>query len=182
MSNSHLQEHYRKTVAPKLQKELGVKNIHAVPRLAKIVVNVGLGTYLKGTKDYEPITESIKTITGQKPAVKLAKKSISNFKLRKGTPAGLTVTLRGARAYDFLNKLINVVFPRVRDFRGVPKKILDGKGNVTVGFKENIVFPEINPDQADKTHGLEVSIVTTAKEDDGAYALLKAFGFPFRGK
>lgn len=180
MAKSALREQYRKELAPKLQKELNIKNVFAVPQLQKIVLNVGLGSYLKNSKDFDPIVESLKAISGQKPLINRARKSVSNFKLREGTPNGASVTLRGGRMYDFLQKLISVVFPRVRDFRGFPLKIFDGRGNCTIGLREHIVFPEINPDDIAKIHGLEVTIVTTAKDDTEGKALLKIFGFPFK--
>jgi len=180
MPKSSLQERYKKEIAPQLQKDLGIKNINAVPKPEKIVVNIGLGSYLKVTKDFEPIIENIKLITGQKPVVRKAKKAISNFKLRQGVPIGLSVTLRGTRMFDFLNKLVNIVFPRMRDFQGISTKIFDGKGNCTIGIREHIVFPEINPDEVSRLHGLEITIVTTAKDDKGGKALLRAFGFPFK--
>lgn len=176
-------EKYYKEILPALQKELGIKNINAVPKITKIVVNAGLGSmYTAGNKDFTEFTENFKAITGQAPVIKKSKKAISNFKLREGLPNGVMVTLRGERMYDFLNKLVNIVFPRIRDFRGISKKAFDGHGNYSVGIKEHTVFPEINPDDLIKVHGLQVCINTTAKTDEDALALLTAFGFPFKKK
>lgn len=176
-----LQTRFKKEILPKVKEDLKLKNDMAVPRITKIMVNCGIGSYTKAHgKDYSAVTDNIAAITGQKPVVTKAKKAISNFKLREGEPVGLIVTLRGKRMYDFLNKLINIVFPRVRDFRGLSAKGFDGKGNYSIGFKEHIVFPEISPDDVIRIHGLQVNIVTTAKNDDEGYALLKEFGFPFR--
>lgn len=176
-----LKDKYYKEILPALQKELGVKNVNAVPKITKVVVNAGLGSmYTAGTKDFTEFTENFKAITGQTPVIKKAKKAISNFKLREGLPNGVMVTLRGDRMYDFLNKLVNVVFPRIRDFRGISRKAFDGNGNYSVGIKEHTVFPEINPDDLVKIHGLQICVNTTAKNDEDALALLTAFGFPFK--
>jgi len=176
-----LKDRYYKEILPALQKELGIKNVNAVPKVTKVVVNAGLGgMYTSGTKDFTEFTENFKAITGQAPVIRKSKKAISNFKLREGLPNGVMVTLRGNRMYDFLNKLVNVVFPRIRDFRGISSKAFDGNGNYSVGIKEHTVFPEINPDDLVKIHGLQVCINTTAKTDDDARALLTAFGFPFK--
>ncbi|MCD6109176.1 50S ribosomal protein L5 [bacterium] len=178
-----LKERYQKEILPALQKELGIKNVNAVPKITKVVVNAGLGSaYTAGTKDFTEFTENFKAITGQAPVIRKAKKAISNFKLREGLPNGVMVTLRGARMYDFLNKLINIVFPRIRDFRGISRKAFDGHGNYSVGIKEHTVFPEINPDDLVKIHGLQVCINTTAKDNEEGMALLTAFGFPFKKK
>lgn len=172
---------FNKEILPALQKELGVKNIMAVPKVKMVKINVGIGTYIKAHgKDFEPVIESVRAISGQKPIVTKSKKAISNFKIRKGDPVGITVSLRGNRMYDFLNKLINVVFPRVRDFRGLDPKGIDAKGNFNVGFKEHTVFPEISPDDVMRLHGLQVSISTTAKNAEQGLALFKALGFPFK--
>lgn len=178
---SVLKERFEKEIAPQLMKELGIKNKHAVPRLEKVIINAGLGTlYTAGSKDFTEFEENFKAITGQKPVLKKAKKAISNFKIRAGMPNGLMVTLRGERMYDFIEKLVNIVFPRVRDFRGISKKAFDGKGNYSVGLKEHIVFPEINPDDIVKIHGLQICINTSADNDEDGRELLKALGFPFK--
>jgi large subunit ribosomal protein L5 len=176
-----LKERYLKEIAPNLQKDLGIKNINAVPRLSKVTVNAGLGSfYTSGTKDFSEFVANIAAITGQKPVVTKAKKAISNFKIREEMPNGVTVTLRGERMYDFIDKLVNIVFPRTRDFRGISEKSFDGKGNYSIGIKEHIVFPEINPDDIVKIHGLQACIGTTAKNNEEGLALLRALGFPFK--
>lgn len=175
-----LRENFYTDLLPKLQEELGIKNPLAVPKLEKIIINVGLGPFLAAKKDYSEILNNIAIITGQMPVVTKARKSISNFKIREGNPVGVSVTLRSNKMYDFMNKLINITFPRVRDFRGLSKRAFDGKGNYTVGISENIVFPEINPDTIDKIHGLQITICTTAKDNEGGFKLLKAMGFPFQ--
>lgn len=176
-----LKTRFNEEIVPKLQKTLGAKNKIAVPVVKKITLNVGIGTYVKSqNKDYSNIVENIAKISGQKPTLRKSKKSISNFKTRKNEVIGISVTLRGQKMYDFLNKLVNIVFPRVRDFRGISKKSFDGKGNCSLGFKEHTVFPEINPEDILKMHGVEVSITTTAKTDTEGYELLKAIGFPFK--
>ena len=179
----HLKERFIQEIAPKLKEELGIKNVMAVPKVTKVTLNVGIGSYIKAYgKDYQAVVDNIASITGQKPVVTKAKKAISNFKLREETPVGVTVTLRGVKMYDFLNKLVNVIFPRVRDFRGLSPKSFDGNGNFSVGFKEHMVFPEISPDDIMKPHGLEINVTTSAKNDDEGFALLKALGFPFKKK
>jgi large subunit ribosomal protein L5 len=175
-------EHYVKEIAPALKKELNLKNVWAVPRLTKVIINVGLGSFLAGKKDYSQVLETLASISGQRPVVTKARKAISNFKIKENQPIGVTVTVRGKRMYDFVSKLVNITFPRIRDFRGISPEGFDGHGNYTVGIKENTVFPEVNPDSIEKIHGLEVTIVTTAKNDEEGYALLKALGFPFQAK
>lgn len=177
-----IREHIVKNITPELQKELKIKNIWAVPRITKIKINVGIGKITGNSKDFSYVTDSITAISGQKPVVSKAKVAISNFKLKQGQPVGVSVTLRGKRMYDFLSKLVNVVFPRVRDFRGISPKSFDGQGNYTVAIKENTVFPEITPDDLNKIHSLEITIVTTAKNNEHSYKLLKAIGFPFQEK
>lgn len=170
---------YQTEIKPQLQKELGYKNAQAVPRLVKVVVNVGLGEALLDKKVIDKVKEQLAVITGQKAVTTAAKRSISNFKLRAGEIIGLKVTLRSTRMYDFFEKLVNIVLPRVRDFRGMPKKRFDGRGNYTLGLKEQIVFPELEYGQIDKTRGLEITIVTTGKTDEDAYKLLSKLGMPF---
>lgn len=174
-----LKETYKKAI-PKLKEELGLKNDLAVPKIEKVNINVGIGTYTKDSKDFKPVIENISRITGQIPIVIKSRKAISNFNLRIGKPVGVTCTLRKDRMYDFLNKLVHVVFPRMRDFRGLDKKSFDGKGNYCIGIKEFAVFPEIVPEDVVKMHGLEISIVTTAKDNKTGYKLLSALGFPFK--
>ncbi len=181
----HLKDHFIKEVLPKLQKELGRKNSLAVPRITKVILNVGIGKMTESGKDYSHVVDSLAAISGQKPMVALARIAISNFKLKKGQPVGVNVTIRGKRMYDFLTKLVNVVFPRVRDFRGISPKSFDGKGNYSIAIREHTVFPEINPDDISKVHGLQVTIVTTARNNEEGHKLLKTLGFPFqeaRGK
>lgn len=176
-----LKTRYEKELAAELQKKLGTKNKMAVPKVEKIVINSGIGTYLAGSKKaYGPVVENLAAISGQKPVIRKARLSVSNFKIREGDVVGVSVTLRGKRMYDFLNKLVNIVFPRVRDFRGISKKAFDGKGNYSVGFKEHTVFPEISPDDVEKIHGLQVVIKTSANNDDEGLALLETLGFPFK--
>jgi len=175
-----LQGRYEKEVAPQLAKEFGLKNLMAVPRLDKIVLNVGLKQGLKDPKYVEAAERTLTKITGQKPVKTLAKKSISNFKIRQGMVVGMMVTLRGRRMYDFLDKFVNVTLPRVRDFRGLPKKSVDRRGNMSIGFREFISFPEIRPEDTDQMHGLEVTIATTAGDQAKGGALLAAMGIPFQ--
>lgn len=168
------------SIAQKVQQSLGIKNMLAVPRVLKVVLNVGMGTFLKTSKDYNEIVENVKKLSAQQPIVTKSKQAISNFKLRENTPIGVKVTLRGKRMHAFLEKLVKVVFPRIRDFRGLSRKAFDKTGNYTIGMKEVLVFPEVNPDDINKTHGLEITIVTTAKNPEECYKLLKEFGFPFK--
>mgnify|MGYP001617052942 CR=1 FL=1 len=176
-----LQTRFKKEIAPKLKETLGVKNTMAVPKVIRISINSGIGTYVKAhNKDYANIVDNIKAISGQKPIVTKSRKAISNFKVKENEANGVTVTLRGNRMYDFMNKLINIVFPSVRDFRGLSPRSFDGRGNYAVGFKEHTVFPEISPDDIMKIHGLQVNISTTAKNNQEGYQLLKAMGFPFK--
>lgn len=178
-STYNLQETYRKEIVPALSKELGMANRMAVPKLTKIVVGMGLGDALTDKKVLETMGAQLARITGQKPLVTRAKRSIATFKLRAGSPIGLKVTIRGKRMWTFLEKLIAIVLPRVRDFRGISKKGFDGKGNMTIGFSEMTIFPEINFEQLDKIRGLEVVLVTTAKTNEQLYKLLQKISFPF---
>jgi large subunit ribosomal protein L5 len=177
---ARLREKFHKEIAPALQKELELKNPMAVPRLHKIVVNMGVGEATQNAKILDPAVGELGQITGQKPIVTKAKKSIAAFKVREGQPIGAMVTLRGERMYEFLDRLINVVLPRVRDFRGVSTKSFDGRGNYTLGLRDQLIFPEIDYAKVDKQKGMNVTIVTTAKNDNEARALLKSFGMPFR--
>lgn len=170
---------YTKEKLPELQKELGITNVMAVPKLSKIVVNVGTGTYNKKHKKDDAVRENIAVITGQKPVVSNARLSISNFKLREGMPVGVKVTLRGEQMYDFMYKLINVVFPRIRDFRGFNRKAFDGRGNYSIGLRDFTIFPEINVDDAVEIHGLQICVTTTANTNEEGEKLLESFGFPF---
>lgn len=177
---TQLLELYRKKIIPEMKKKFGYTNDLAVPKVEKIVVNIGTGQALKDPKLLDIMSETIKKITGQAPIKTKAKKAISGFGIKKNMVVGLKVTLRGIRMYEFLNKLINVVLPRVRDFRGLSPASFDGKGNYMIGFREHTVFPEVRSDEVEKIHGLEVSIVTTAKTDSEAQALLEFFGLPFK--
>jgi large subunit ribosomal protein L5 len=177
---ARLKVRYRKEGVPALMKELGCKNPNQVPRLEKIVINMGLGEALANNKILESAVDQLGAITGQKPVVTRARKSIANFKLRQGQAIGAAVTLRNDRMYEFMDRLINVALPRVRDFKGVSSKAFDGKGNYTLGIREQIIFPEINYDQIEKVKGLNISFVTTARNDEQGLALLRHFGLPFR--
>lgn len=168
------------SLTSKIQETLGLKNVMSVPRVKKIVINIGIGTFLKTSKDYNEIVENVKKLTGQQPVITKAKKAISNFKLREGMPVGIKVTLRGKRMEDFLEKMIKIVLPRIRDFRGLSKKAFDPQGNYSIGIKEVTVFPEVNPDDLNKIHGLEISVVTSAINPEGGFALLSTLGFPFK--
>lgn len=175
-----MQKQYEDAVAPALQKQFGFKNPMEIPRLKKITVNMGLGEAVQNSKIIEVAAEEIGTITGQKPVVTRAKKSIAGFKLREGQPIGVMVTLRRDRMWDFLDRLVSFALPSVRDFRGVSPKAFDGRGNYTLGVREQIVFPEIEYDKVDKIHGLNISFTTTADTDEHGRALLKELGMPFR--
>ncbi len=176
---SQLKERYRKEVIPTLMERQGYKNIMQVPRLEKVVLNIGLGEAIQDAKALEAAEGDLATISGQHPVITRAKKSIANIKLRSGMPIGLKVTLRGERMYDFLDKLVNTILCRIREFQGVPRNSFDGRGNYTLGFKEQTVFPEVDYDKIDKARGLEVSIVTTAKTDEEGRHLLELLGMPF---
>jgi large subunit ribosomal protein L5 len=175
-----LLERYRGEVHAKLRSELGVANPHQVPTLTKIVVNVGLGEATQNQKLLEKAAEELAAITGQKPVIRRAKKSIANFKVREGQPIGASVTLRGHRMWEFFDRLVNVALPRVRDFRGTSPKAFDGRGNYTLGIREQIIFPEVDYDKVEKITGMNVTICTTAQRDDYAKALLTHLGVPFR--
>ncbi len=177
---ARLREKYKNEIAPALAKEFEIKNPMAIPRVEKIILNMGLGEASANAKILDVATEELKAISGQKPVITKAKKSIAAFKLRQGMSIGTMVTLRGARMYEFLDRLISVALPRVRDFRGVSAKAFDGRGNYTLGVREQLIFPEIDFNKVDKTRGMNISIVTSATNDDQARSLLKALGMPFR--
>lgn len=176
---ARLKAKYREEVVPELMKEFGYSNVMQAPKLEKIVVNVGLGEAISNAKALESAVADISAITGQRPVVTRAKKSIAAFKLRAGMPVGATVTLRGARMYEFLDRMVAITLPRIRDFRGVSPNSFDGRGNYTLGFQEQLAFPEIEYDKIDRTRGLEVSLVTTAKTDEEGRRLLALLGMPF---
>lgn len=175
-----LREQYKNEVVPTLMKEFGYSSIMEVPRVTKIVINIGLGEALENTKAIEFATNDLTAITGQKPVVTKAKKSIASFKLREERPIGLKVTLRGERMWSFLTRLIHIALPRTRDFQGISPDSFDGRGNYTLGLREQLIFPEIDYDNIDKVRGMEVSIVTTAKQDEDGRRLLDLLGMPFR--
>ena len=177
-----LQRFYEETVRGKLQEQFGFGSPMQVPRLEKITINVGLGEASKNPKLLEKVVGEIGAITGQKAVVTKAKKAISNFGLREGVPVGVTVTLRRDRMWEFLDRLVNVAMPRIRDFRGVPTRSFDGRGNYTMGIKEQLIFPEIDYDKVEKIHGMDITFVTTTNRDDEALALLRELGMPFRGE
>ena len=177
---ARLKEKYQKEIKPALQKELGLENTMAVPRLEKIVLNMGLGEATQNSKMLDPLVADLAAIAGQKPVTTRAKKSIAAFKVREGMPIGAMVTLRGDSMYEFLDRLISIALPRVRDFRGVSTKSFDGRGNYTLGIRDQLIFPEIDYAKVDKLKGMNITIVTTAKDDNAARALLRAFGMPFR--
>lgn len=177
---ARLREHYLKNVVPALKKEFGYANVMAVPKIEKISVNVGLGEATSNPKIMDGAVNELGSITGQRPVVTKAKKSIAAFKLRENMPIGCMVTLRGDRMFEFLDRLMNISLPRVRDFRGVSSKSFDGRGNYTLGVKDQLIFPEIDYNKVDKTRGMNISITTTAKTDAEGVALLKLMGMPFR--
>jgi len=177
-----LQVYYEQTVRPRLQKAFGLGNRHQVPAVTKVVLNVGMGDASKNPKSLEAAAEELGVITGQKPVITRAKKAIANFGIRAGVPVGVTVTLRGARMYEFLDRFITLAVPRIRDFRGLPNRSFDGRGNYTFGIKEQMIFPEIDFDKVEKIHGMDITIVTSATRDDLALALLRELGWPFRGE
>jgi len=177
---ARLREKYKNEIAPAIAKEFDIKNPMAIPHIEKIVVNMGVGEAIANAKILDTAVEELRSITGQKPVVTKAKKSIASFKLRQGMNIGTMVTLRGERMYEFLDRLISVALPRVRDFRGVSGKAFDGRGNYTLGIREQLIFPEIDFNKVDKTRGMNISIITSAKTDEQSRALLKALGMPFR--
>ena len=177
---ARLQKIYRDTIVPKLQAELGLGNVMEVPKITKITVNMGVGEAVADRKLIDAAVADLTRITGQKPLICKSKKAIASFKLREGLAIGCKVTLRGARMYEFLDRLISVAMPRIRDFRGVSARAFDGRGNYTLGVKEQIIFPEIQYDQIDKIRGMDITITTTARDNQHGRALLEAFNFPFR--
>jgi large subunit ribosomal protein L5 len=175
-----LKKVYLEEITPKLKEQFGYTNIHQVPKVTKIVVNRGLGEASQNAKALESSLKELATITGQKPVVTRAKKAIAGFKIRKGMPVGVMVTLRGERMYAFLDRLINLALPRIRDFRGISSKSFDGRGNYSLGVREQLIFPEIDYDTIDQIRGMDISIITTAESDEEGRALLKEMGMPFR--
>jgi large subunit ribosomal protein L5 len=177
---SRLKDRYTKDVAPALKKEFGYKNVMAIPKIEKVVVNMGLGEATQNAKIVDTGADEVTRITGQKPVVTRAKKSIAQFKVRKGMPIGAMVTLRGERMWEFLDRLMSIALPRVRDFRGVSPRGFDGRGNFTLGLKDQLIFPEIDYMKVDKARGMNISVVTTAKTDEESRKLLQLLGMPFR--
>jgi large subunit ribosomal protein L5 len=175
-----LKERYRNDIVPTMLRENGYSSIMAVPKVEKVVLNIGIGEAIQNSKALDAASKDLSAITGQRPIIRKAKKSIAAFKLREGMPVGLMVTLRGDRMYEFLDRLLNAALPRVRDFRGVPTRSFDGRGNYTLGLREQLIFPEIDYDKIDKVRGLEVTIVTSARTDLEARRLLELFGMPFQ--
>jgi large subunit ribosomal protein L5 len=179
---ARLRVHYQKVVRAALTKQFGLKNLHQVPTVTKIVLNVGYSEAIKQPKLLDAVVDELGIITGQRPVRKKAKKSIANFGLREGQEVGASVTLRGARMWEFLDRFITVAIPRIRDFRGLSTRSFDGRGNYSVGIKEQMIFPEINYDQVQQIHGMDITFVTTAAKDEQALALLRELGFPFKGE
>lgn len=177
---SSLKETYKSELVPKLMSELDLDNLHEVPGLIKVTVNIGINDAVTNSKAIDAVLNELTRITGQKPVITRAKKSIAGFKIREGMPIGVAVTLRGQKMYDFISKLSNIVLPRIRDFRGLNEKSFDGAGNYNIGLKDQLVFPEINYDDVQRLRGMNITIVTSAKKDIYALALLKQLGFPFR--
>lgn len=177
---NRLKERYQSEIAPALMKELNLENVMQIPRVQKVVVNIGMGEALDNPKSLDAAVNDLTLITGQKPVVTKARKSIANFKLREGRLIGVKATLRGEKMWSFLDRLMNIVLPRVRDFRGVSADAFDGRGNYTLGLREQLIFPEIEYDKIDKSRGMEITIVTTAQSDDQAKALLQLLGMPFK--
>jgi len=179
---ARLWDMYEQQVRGKLQQQFAFKNLHQIPRLKKIVLNVGMGDAVKNPKGLDAAVVELAAISGQHPVVTRAKKSIANFNLREGQPIGAAVTLRGGRMYEFLDRFISIAVPRMRDFRGLPTKSFDGRGNYTLGIKEQMIFPEVDYDKVERIHGMDITIVTSAGRDDTALALLRELGLPFRGE
>ena len=180
--SARLLDKYKKDVVPTLKKEFGIENPMAIPKIEKVILNMGIGEAITNAKLVDAAAEELTKIAGQRAVVTKAKKSIASFKLRAGMPIGCRVTLRGERMYEFLDRLLNVALPRVRDFRGVPTRSFDGRGNYTLGVKDHLIFPEIDYSKVDKSKGMNITIVTTAKNDEQARALLRELGMPFIGR
>lgn len=180
MAEARLYTQYKEEILPKLMEEFGIANVMAAPKITKIVINVGVGEAVQDKKVLDIVVDNLAQITGQQPVTTKAKNSISNFKLREGMPIGAKVTLRSRIMYEFLDRFINLALPRTRDFQGIPDKGFDGRGNYTVGIKEHTIFPEIDVDKASKVHGMDITFVTTAENDEQASALLTHFGMPFK--
>ena len=178
---ARLKEFYQKTVVPKLQQDLGLKNVMQIPKITKITVNMGVGEAVADRKVMDAAVADLTKITGQKPKLCMSKKSIASFKVRENLAIGCKVTLRGERMYEFLDRLITIAIPRIRDFRGINPRSFDGRGNYSLGVKEQMIFPEINYDDIEQIHGMDITFVTSATRDDLAHALLKELGMPFRG-
>jgi large subunit ribosomal protein L5 len=177
-----LQKHFEERVSPRLMEQFEFRNAYRVPRIEKIVINVGMGEAARNPKVLDTVVDELGGITGQRPVITKARKSISNFGLRENMPVGAKVTLRRQRMYEFLDRLINVAMPRIRDFRGLPTRAFDGRGNYSIGVKEQLIFPEIDYDKVDSVHGMDIVVVTSTDKDDEAYALLREMGLPFRGE
>lgn len=175
----NLKERYQKEIAPKLKEELGIKNVMAIPTVKKVTISIGLPASNKDAKLAETAEKTLERITGQKPVQTKAKKSIAGFKIREGMTVGMMVTLRGDRMWDFLSRLTQTTFPRIRDFRGISPKHVDGQGNISIGFQENLAFPEIRPDEVERVHGLQITVTSNAGTRERGFALFKALGFPF---
>lgn len=182
MDEARLQRHYRENVVPTLRERFGYDNPHEIPRVEKVVLNVGVGEAADDHRLLESVVEEVAAIAGQKPIVTRARKSISNFNLRQGQPVGVKVTLRKRRMYEFLDRLVSVAIPRIRDFRGLPQRSFDGRGNYTMGIQEQIIFPEVDIEEVREVHGMDITVVTTTDRDDEAFTLLRELGFPFRGE
>ena len=174
-----LKQRYREEIVPALMREFGYRNVMQVPRLKKVVVNIGMGEATQNAKALDAASEHLATITGQKPVITRAKRSIANFKIRQGNPIGLTVTVRGDRMWEFLDRMVNAALPRIRDFRGVSLKAFDGRGNFSLGIREQLIFPEIEYDKVDRVRGLQVNIITSAHNDEEGKRLLELLGMPF---
>ena len=179
---ARLESYYKETVVPQLMEQLGLDNVMEVPKITKITLNMGVGEAVGNKKAMESAVQDMTLISGQKPIVTLSRKSVASFKIRDGWPIGAKVTLRRERMYEFLDRLVNVAIPRIRDFRGLNRKSFDGRGNFSMGVKEQIMFPEIDFDQVDAVRGMDITITTTAKDDEQGIALLQAFNFPFKAK
>ena len=177
---SRMQTHYRESILPQLRKELSIDNVNAVPQVTKVIVNMGVGEASQNIKLLDAAVKEIAAITGQQPVITRAKKSIAAFKIREGNPVGARVTLRGTRMYEFIDRFVNIALPRVRDFRGVPTRSFDGRGNYTIGLTDQLIFPEIDYSKVDATRGMNITFCTTAKNDEGARRLLELIGLPFR--